>query len=159
MEPDLVEIPTDCPFCAIVAHRVPCYLVFEDGQTLAFLDHRPLVPGHCLLVPRMHYPTLLDVPRALVAALFVNAQRLARAVESGLGAEGSFLAINTKVSQSVSHLHIHVMPRWRKDGLFSRRMIWQRRPYADEETVRAIQSKIQRALSDGLEDVAPPPVG
>jgi histidine triad (HIT) family protein len=113
---------------------------------MAFLDHRPLVHGHCLLVPKAHHQTLLDLPQAMVATLFTNAQLLSRAVQEGLGAEGSFLAINTTVSQSVPHLHIHVMPRWRKDGLFSRRMIWQRRPYPDEVAARRVQDAIRRAL-------------
>lgn len=147
MELDLFDPCESCAFCALIEHRVPGYRVFEDEHTLAFLDHRPLAHGHCLLVPKLHCRTLLDLPQALVGPLFAAAQRLSRAVQNALGAEGSFLAINTVVSQSVPHLHVHVMPRWRNDGLFSKRMIWQRQPYGDEQETRRIQEAIRNALS------------
>ncbi|MBN1425983.1 HIT family protein [Candidatus Fermentibacteria bacterium] len=135
-----------CALCDIIAGRAPSHVVFEDEHTMAFLDHRPLVHGHCLVVPRIHCATLLDLPDIMVQPLFRVAKRLAWAVQEGLGAEGSFLAINTIVSQSVPHLHVHVMPRRRKDGLFSKRMIWQRRPYRGDEEVRRIQEAIRSAL-------------
>src|SRR5215470_11956229 len=114
----------DCAFCRIVTGEVKDYTVFEDAVSLAFLDHRPLFPGHCLLITRRHLETLADVPAELIPALFSNAQLLARAMEEGLEAEGSFVAINNHVSQSVPHLHIHVVPRRRKDGL--RGFFWPR---------------------------------
>ncbi len=106
-----------CKFCEVGADRLKAEIVFEDSLTLAFLDARPLFPGHTLLIPRVHYETLADLPAELAGPLLTNARLLARAVESGLGAEGSFVAINNRVSQSVPHLHVHIVPRRRKDGL------------------------------------------
>lgn len=117
------EAPTDqlaasatCAFCRIIRGEVQASVVFEDSLSLAFLDHRPLFPGHCLLVPKGHYETLADLPAPLVSPLFQNAQLLERAIEEGLGADGTFVAINNHISQSVPHLHIHLVPRHRKDG-------------------------------------------
>lgn len=119
-------------------------MVFEDERSLAFLDHRPLFPGHSLLVPREHHETLLDLPDDLITTLFTNARLLARAMETGLGAEGSFVALNNRVSQSVPHLHVHVVPRWRKDGL--RGFFWPRQKYTDEahaeETARVLRDTL-----------------
>ncbi len=120
------------------------YTVFEDAVSLAFLDHRPLFPGHCLLIPRRHLETLADVPTELIPALFSNAQLLAGAMEEGLGAEGSFLAINNRVSQSVPHLHIHVVPRRRKDGL--RGFFWPRQKYKDEAAILEVQAALRSAI-------------
>src|SRR5438445_5981131 len=106
-----------CLFCKIADGEVAARLVFEDATSIAFLDHRPLFPGHCLLVPKIHYETLIDLPTALLMPLMANTQLLAGAVERGLEAHGSFVAINNRISQSVPHLHIHVVPRRRKDGL------------------------------------------
>ena len=118
--------PTEdrCVFCAIVAGATPAHIVAGDDDTLAFLDVRPVFPGHVLLVPRDHYDTLGDLPPALVAPLFAAAQRLALAVQAGMEADGTFVAINNTVSQSVPHLHVHVVPRRRKDGL--RGFFWPR---------------------------------
>ena len=106
----------DCIFDQIIANRVPSYRVYEDDTTLAILDHRPLLPGHVLLVPKTHYETFADLPAEDVGPLFLAAQRLARAVETGLSADGSFVAINIKISQSVPHLHVHIVPRRKGDG-------------------------------------------
>ena len=106
-----------CAFCRIIRGEEQASLVFEDSLSLAFLDHRPLFPGHCLLVPKQHYETLADLPAPLVGPLFQNAQLLERAIEEGLGADGTFVAINNHVSQSVPHVHIHLVPRHRKDDL------------------------------------------
>jgi histidine triad (HIT) family protein len=118
--------------------------VFEDEHSLAFLDNRPLFPGHSLLVPREHHETLLDLPDELVKILFVNARLLARAMEEGLKADGSFVALNNRVSQSVPHLHVHVVPRRRKDGL--RGFFWPRQKYTGnahaEETARLLRMTI-----------------
>lgn len=142
-----------CTFCRIVQGAVPSCVVLEDDATLAFLDHRPLFPGHCLLVPKQHVETLSDLPKALIAPLFSQAQLLAQAVEQGLAADGSFVAMNNRVSQSVPHLHIHIVPRRRKDGL--KGFFWPRQPYKDEEAMIAVQqtlrATIARLLSQSLE--------
>ena len=96
-----------CAFCRIICGEEETSVVFEDGLSLAFLDHRPLFPGHCLLVPKAHYETLAELPASLVWPLFLNAQLLERAIEEGLAADGAFVAINNRVSQSVPHVHIH----------------------------------------------------
>jgi histidine triad (HIT) family protein len=134
-----------CIFCQIVAGEIASYTVFEDDVTLAFLDHRPLFPGHCLLVPKTHYGTLLDLPTALLTPLMANTQLLARAVERGLEAHGSFVAINNRISQSVPHLHIHVVPRHRKDGL--KGFFWPRRPYKDESSIVAVQQTLRITIA------------
>ncbi|MDA2938876.1 HIT family protein [Acidobacteria bacterium AH-259-A15] len=120
------------------------HIVFEDDVSLAFLDHRPLFPGHCILVPREHYETLIDLTPALITPLFTNAQVLAKAVEQALQAEGTFVAINNRVSQSVPHLHIHIVPRRRRDGL--KGFFWPRQAYRDEEHIREVQQKLRAAI-------------
>ena len=122
--------------------------MYEDELVVAFLDHRPLLPGHCLLVPRTHVETLPELPDGLVAPLFGTARLLCAAVEKGMEAAGSFVAVNNKISQSVPHLHVHVVPRWPKDGLFSTKLIWKRSPYRDEAERRAAQAKIRRAIEE-----------
>ena len=117
----------NCTFCKIIRGELQSHIVFADDVSLAFLDQRPVFPGHCLLVPKEHHETLADLPADLIAPLFANAQLLARAVELGLQADGTFVAMNNRVSQSVPHLHIHVVPRRRKDGL--KGFFWPRQPY------------------------------
>ena len=134
----------DCVFCSIVAGDTPAHVVASDDATLAFLDVRPVFPGHVLLVPRAHHETLTDLPPALVAPLFDAAQRLARAVEEGMVAHGTFVAMNNRVSQSVPHLHVHVVPRRRKDGL--RGFFWPRTKYSGTEEMREVADKLRRAL-------------
>ena len=134
----------NCLFCRIVSGEVSAVVVFEDDDTLAFLDHRPLFPGHTLLVPREHYETLTDLPAKQVGPLFNNAQLLARAVESAMEAEGTFVAMNNRVSQSVPHLHIHVVPRRRKDGL--KGFFWPRTKYKSEEDMAVVQQKISAKI-------------
>jgi histidine triad (HIT) family protein len=136
----------ECVFDQIIANRIPSYRVHEDATTLAFLDHRPLLPGHVLLVPKTHYETLSDLPTDQVGPLFVAAQRLARAVEEGMQADGSFVAINIKISQSVAHLHVHIVPRRKGDGLFGKNFVWMRRPYPSEAAIVEAQRAIQAAL-------------
>jgi histidine triad (HIT) family protein len=135
-----------CIFCDIVAGVIPAYRVLEDDASIAFLDHRPILPGHVLVVPRIHYETLGDLPPAEVGPLFVNVQHLARAVERGLNADGSFVAVNIRISQSVPHLHVHVVPRSRNDGLFGKTFQWMRRPYPSEAAIVEVQHAIQAAL-------------
>jgi len=134
-----------CKFCDIVSRVVPSVVVFEDAISIAFLDYRPLFPGHTLLVPKEHYETLADLPANLVGSFFGNVQRLASAVERGMKAEGTFVAINNKVSQSVPHLHVHIVPRKKGDGL--RGFFWPRGKYKDEEQMLEVRAAIVSALS------------
>ena len=134
----------NCLFCRIVSGEVPATVIYEDENSFAFLDHRPLFPGHTLLVPREHVETLGELPASQVEPYFKAAQLLARAVESGLEAEGTFVAMNNRVSQSVPHLHVHVVPRRRKDGL--KGFFWPRTKYKDEEEMNLVQGKIFTAL-------------
>ena len=139
-------MPERCAFCAIVAGGEASSVVFEDELSLAFLDNRPLFPGHTLLVPREHHETLWDLPDELIEPLFADARLLARAVREAMGAQGAFVAINNVVSQSVPHLHVHVVPRNRKDGL--RGFFWPRHKYESEghmnETAEAVRSAVDR---------------
>jgi histidine triad (HIT) family protein len=134
-----------CVFCSIVAGDVPASIVLQDEHVTAFLDARPVFKGHVLVVPRDHVPTLSDLPAPALGTLFGAVQRIARAVESGLGADGTFVAMNNKVSQSVPHLHVHVVPRRKKDGL--RGFFWPRIPYADDAEREAFAAKIRAAIS------------
>lgn len=133
-------------FDDIVAGRVPAHTVYEDAIVKAFLDHYPLMPGHVLVVPRAHYETLGDLPPDLVGPLFEAVQKLARAVEAGMKADGTFIALNIRVSQSVPHMHVHVVPRRKGDGLFGKNFMWIRRPYPSEAAAREAQRAIQAAL-------------
>jgi histidine triad (HIT) family protein len=137
---------TDCVFCSIVAGALPAHAVMDDDDTcFAFLDQRPVFKGHVLLVPRAHHETLADQPPDVVGPLFVHAQRLARAVEDGLGAAGSFVAINNRVSQSVPHVHVHVVPRRFKDGL--RGFFWPRTRYDTDEEMADYAARLRAALT------------
>jgi histidine triad (HIT) family protein len=133
-----------CLFCEIVAGQRAADHVYQDACCVAFLDHRPLFPGHVLLVPRPHHETLGDLPGDLIAPLFENAQALCRAVQSAMQAEGTFMALNNKVSQSVPHLHIHVVPRRKKDGL--KGFFWPRQGYASDAAREDAASRIRAAL-------------
>ena len=134
----------NCLFCRIVSGELPATIVYEDDVSVAFLDHRPLFPGHTLVVPREHVETLGELPGKTVEPYFKAAQLLSRAVESGLEAEGTFVAMNNRVSQSVPHLHVHVVPRRRKDGL--KGFFWPRTKYKGEDEMKEVQSKIAAAL-------------
>lgn len=134
-----------CVFCEIIAGRRPAHVVLDDGDMLAFLDARPIFPGHTLLVPRRHHETLPDLPAEMLEPFFERAQRLAVAMETGLGAAGSFVAVNNRVSQSVPHLHVHVVPRNRGDGL--RGFFWPRTKYADDDDAAAVAAKLRAALA------------
>jgi histidine triad (HIT) family protein len=135
-----------CRFCAIVAGDEDGHIVFEDDASLAFLDHRPLFAGHSLLVPRQHLETIWDLPDDLVARLFSNARLLSAAVRSAMKAQGAFVAVNNVVSQSVPHLHVHVVPRNRKDGL--RGFFWPRTKYESERQMRDTASAVRAAVSE-----------
>ncbi|MBC2878317.1 MULTISPECIES: HIT family protein [Streptomyces] len=136
-----------CVFCAIVTGEAPAHHVLADDAVVAFLDARPLFPGHVLVVPRRHVVTLTDVPEADVGPFFARVRRVAGAVERGMGAAGSFVAANNKVSQSVPHFHVHVVPRNRKDGL--RGFFWPRTRYASEEEAAGVAERVRAALADG----------
>jgi histidine triad (HIT) family protein len=139
-----------CAFCKVVNREVPARLVFEDEISLAFLDHRPVFPGHCLLIPKIHHETLTDLPTELIGPFFKRAQLLARAIESAMEAHGTFVAINNRVSQSVAHLHVHIVPRRRKDGL--KGFFWPRYPYPGDEAADAVQLAIGQALAALAQD-------
>jgi len=134
----------DCAFCSIVAGDVGAEIVHADEETVAFLDKRPLFPGHVLLVPRDHHETIEDLPPALVEPLFAAARQLAGAVRRATSAEGTFVALNNTVSQSVPHLHVHVVPRVRKDGL--RGFFWPRNPYDDDAHMAEVAARIRAEL-------------
>jgi histidine triad (HIT) family protein len=134
------SISNACAFCKIVSREVAARLVFEDEVSLAFLDHRPVFPGHCLLIPKSHCETLTDLPASLIEPFFKNTQLLAGAIESAMEAHGTFVAMNNRVSQSVPHLHVHIVPRRRKDGL--KGFFWPRYPYQSEEEAELVQAAI-----------------
>jgi histidine triad (HIT) family protein len=136
-----------CAFCDIISGAAPAAIVLDEPHVIAFLDHRPLLPGHVLVVPRTHYPTLGDLPAEEVGPYFLSVRRLARAVETALHADGSFVAANIKISQSVPHLHVHVVPRRKGDGLFGKSFQWTRHPYPSEAAMRETQRAIQAALA------------
>ena len=135
-----------CLFCKIIKGDLAARIVFEDQHSIAFLDHRPVFPGHCLIIPKEHCETLIDLPAEQIEPYFKNVQLLAGAVETALEAHGTFVAMNNRVSQSVPHLHVHVVPRKRKDGL--RGFFWPRYPYKSDEDADLIQSAISRACSE-----------
>lgn len=139
----------DCAFCAIAAGSAAAHRVFEDGTAVAFLDTRPLFPGHVLVVPREHHETLTDLPPGEVGPFFSRVQRIAGAVEAAMGAAGSFVAANNRVSQSVPHFHVHVVPRNRKDGL--RGFFWPRGRYADDAQAADAAARIRAELDGPLD--------
>lgn len=134
----------DCLFCAVVAGERPAAIVLDQPHAVAFLDHRPLFPGHCLLIPREHRETLPDLQPEEVGPFFWTVQLLARAIPTAIGAQGTFVAINNVVSQSVPHLHVHVVPRVRKDGL--RGFFWPRTKYESEAQMEETAERIHTAL-------------
>jgi len=131
-----------CAFCQIVREEVRTRLVFEDEISLALLDHRPVFPGHCLLIPKQHFETLSDLPENLIGPYFTNVQLLSRAIEVAFGGARTFVAMNNRVSQSVPHLHTHVVPRRRKDGL--KGFFWPRQPYKSETKLIWSRKKYER---------------
>jgi histidine triad (HIT) family protein len=133
-----------CVFCEIVAGSREAAVVFEDETSLAFFDQRPLFPGHTLLIPKDHHETFADLPHASIEPLFASGQLLARAMEQALGAEGTFVAINNRVSQSVPHLHVHIVPRSKGDGL--RGFFWPRQKYQDAEEIEKVRKNIRETV-------------
>ena len=138
---------SDCLFCGVIAGSVPAQIVLDDEVAVAFLDTRPVFKGHLLVAPRQHYVTLPDLPSDLVGPLFSRVQRLSAAVPAALGAQGTFVALNNIVSQSVPHLHVHVVPRTRGDGL--RGFFWPRVKYASDEEAAGYARRLRDALAPG----------
>jgi histidine triad (HIT) family protein len=136
-----------CKFCGIAAGTEKSFRVYADELAVAFLDYRPLAIGHVLLVPIAHYATLAEVPDEVIAGLGVRVKRLSGAVMRAMEAEGSFVALNNIVSQSVPHVHFHIVPRRKGDGLFSSGFIWKRASYADDAEREAIAARIRAALA------------
>lgn len=136
--------PPGCIFCKIAAHDLAADIVFEDADSVAFLDDHPLFPGHVLLCPREHCETLLDLPAAHAGTMFLRTQQIARAVEAALDADGTFIAVNNRVSQTVPHLHIHIVPRRRGDGL--RGFFWPRHRYKDDAHREQVRDAIAREI-------------
>jgi histidine triad (HIT) family protein len=136
---------TDCVFCRIVAGEVPAHFVLQDDETVAFLDARPVFKGHLLVAPRQHHETLADLPPAAVGPLFQRVRLLSAAVPAALGAQGTFVAVNNVVSQSVPHVHVHVVPRTKGDGL--RGFFWPRQRYASDDEAAEYARRIRDAVA------------
>jgi histidine triad (HIT) family protein len=134
----------ECLFCSAIDGSLDVQAVFQSDETFAFLDHRPVFKGHVLVVPRAHVVVLGDLPATDVGPYFLDVQRIATAVEVGLGAGGTFVALNNRVSQSVPHLHTHVVPRTKGDGL--RGFFWPRTKYASEEESAEYAKRIADAI-------------
>ena len=134
-----------CAFCAIAAGEAPAHLVLDEPEVVAFLDARPVFPGHTLVVPRAHRDTLLDVGDDEIGTLFSAARRVAGAMEAGLGSGGSWVSVNNRVSQSVPHVHVHVVPRTKGDGL--RGFFWPRSRYRDDEEAAEIAARLRAVLT------------
>jgi histidine triad (HIT) family protein len=135
----------DCAFCEVASGGEPSSVVFEDEISLAFLDNRPLFPGHSLLIPRDHVETLTDLPADLVGTFFANVQLVTRAVRVATDAQGTFVAMNNVVSQSVPHLHVHIVPRTKGDGL--RGFFWPRTKYSSEAEAADVAARIRSVLT------------
>jgi histidine triad (HIT) family protein len=135
-----------CVFCKIIRNETKATVINETDDLISFLDHRPLFHGHTLLVPKIHVQLMSDLPAERVQDFFTEAQRLERAVETGLEADGSMILINNVVSQSVPHLHLHVIPRRKKDGL--RVWLGPRHPYAANSPAEEFAEKIREALKN-----------
>ena len=136
----------DCLFCRIVAGELGAVIVHETVDTVAFLDHRPIFEGHTLLVPRTHHETLVDLPPDQIEPFFGTAQLLTGAVQRAMDAVGTFVAMNNKVSQSVPHLHVHIVPRRPRDGL--RGFFWPRTKYSSTERMAEVGAAIALAAED-----------
>jgi len=136
---------TDCIFCSIIAGTTAADVIFANGDSMAFLDARPIFKGHVLVVPRRHYVTLADLPDDLLGPFFGTVQLISAALPEALGATGSFVGLNNVVSQSVPHLHTHVVPRTKGDGL--RGFFWPRQRYADAAEAQRYAERIRAALA------------
>jgi histidine triad (HIT) family protein len=137
----------NCPFCAIIAGESggEDHVVYSDTHVVAFLDHRPVFKGHTLVVPRQHVVTLAELPDSLLVPVFSVTRRIAAAMEAGFGADGTFVANNNRISQSVAHLHVHVVPRHKKDGL--RGFFWPREKYSSPEEADEVAARVREAIA------------
>jgi histidine triad (HIT) family protein len=144
MSSQSLALDENCAFCKIVRED-DGLRVFEDEHTLAFLDNRPLFPGHCLLIPKAHRETINDLPDSLLAPLFANVRMLSAAVERAMHAEGTFIAANNRVSQSVPHFHVHIVPRTKGDGL--KGFFWPRRKYKGPDEIASVLSALHAAIA------------
>lgn len=140
-----MSVDNSCLFCKIASGELEATVVYKDEISLAFLDHRPLFPGHCLLVPKEHFETLSDLPSSLIGPFFQSVQLLSRGVEAAMAAEGNFVAMNNRVSQSVPHLHVHIVPRRKNDGL--KGFFWPRTKYVSEEEIAEVKQRIITTLA------------
>lgn len=138
------ESSHSCTFCEVSDGSLSVSTVLDEPEVMAFLDHRPLFKGHVLVIPRQHHVTMLDLPAEKIEPLFGAVQRVSRAVKEGLGTDGIFNAMNNLVSQSVAHLHVHVVPRHKKDGL--RGFMWPRLKYVDQDEMEDFAKRIREAL-------------
>ena len=136
----------DCLFCAIVAGEAPAHIVLDEPEAVAFLDIHPVFKGHVLVVPRQHIVTLPEMPTPLLTALFVAVQRCAGAMVTGLGAQGSWVAQNNVVSQAVPHVHVHVVPRTKGDGL--RGFFWPRQRFSGEDEMSEYAGRLRAAMTN-----------
>ena len=143
----MATAPKPCPFCAVLRGEADADIVFEDDQVLAFLDKAPLMHGHVLLIPRVHVGSIWEADEATAEALARASRRLALAVKTAMGADGAFVAQNNVVSQSVPHLHVHVIPRRQGDGFFSPRIIWRRVRYRDRAQAAQTAARIREAAA------------
>jgi histidine triad (HIT) family protein len=139
-------LPGDCEFCDIAAGdpTADAHVVYSDADVVAFLDHRPVFKGHTLVIPRQHVVTLPELPDSLLIPVFTVARRVAAAMEAGFAAHGTFVANNNRISQSVAHLHVHVIPRHKKDGL--RGFFWPRQRYESREEAAEIAARVRAAV-------------
>lgn len=137
-----------CVFCEIAARRAahPAYVVHEDAHTMAFLDRSPWFAGHCLLIPKKHFSTLLDCDDQTIAQVFIQSKRIGNAILKAGGADGLFMGVNNRISQSVPHMHVHLVPRRKKDGL--KGFFWPRTSYRDESEMEATRAAIAQALAE-----------
>ena len=133
-----------CLFCRIVSGNLEGAIVHEGNDFIVFLDHRPLFHGHCLVVPREHFETIADLPVTAVGPFFQEVQFISRIVEKAMNAEGTFVALNNRVSQSVPHLHVHVVPRKKKDGL--KGFFWPRTKYANQQEMEDVRHRLLEAI-------------
>jgi histidine triad (HIT) family protein len=144
MSPQSHTFDENCEFCKLVRHD-DGFRVFEDEHSIAFLDHRPLFPGHCLLIPKTHLETITDLPDSLLTPLFANVRMLSAAVELAMRAQGTFIAANNRVSQSVPHFHVHIVPRTKGDGL--KGFFWPRRKYKSNEELASVVRVLRAAIA------------
>jgi histidine triad (HIT) family protein len=140
-----VKFDANCDFCKILRDPTGNHIVYEDESSLAFLDHRPLFPGHCLVIPKSHLETIHDLPNSLLAPFFSTVKMLAAAIELAMQAQGTLVAANNRVSQSVPHFHVHVVPRRKGDGL--KGFFWPRGKYKSPEEISSVLSALRSAIA------------